>query len=90
VSKVPREVASRYDLLGKDLAKRGLSADEVKDKVSKFTVEVPSWIFGVFGGGRFSEYMPPGAARNVFEKLDDASLIHKLTGATPKVSRNGE
>ena len=87
VSKVStEEMASRYDLLRKDLAKKGLSADEVKDRISKFTVEVPSWIFGVFGGGRFSGYMPPGAARNVFEKLDDTSLVHRLTGATPKVS----
>jgi L-rhamnose isomerase/sugar isomerase len=46
---------------------------------------VPSWIFGPFGGGRFSGYVSPGAARNVFEKLDDAAFVHKLTGATPKV-----
>jgi len=30
--------------------------------------------------------MPPGAARTVFEKFEDASLVHKLTGATPEVS----
>lgn len=56
------------------------------DAVKKFEVEIPSWIFGVFGGGRFGEYSPPGAARNIFEKLDDASFIHKLTGATPRIA----
>lgn len=56
------------------------------DAVKKFEVEVPTWIFGVFGGGRFGEYSPPGAARNIFEKLDDASFIHKLTGATPHIA----
>ena len=80
------DMALRYDLLRKDLAKKGLDVDEVKDAVSRFSVEVPSWIFGVFGGGRFSGYMPPGAARTVFEKFEDASLVHKLTGATPEVS----
>jgi L-rhamnose isomerase/sugar isomerase len=49
--------------------------------VEKFQVEVPSWVFGEFGGGRFGDYMPPGFATNIFEKLDDASLVNKLTGA---------
>ncbi len=56
------------------------------DAVKKFEVEVPTWIFGGFGGGRFGEYFSPGAARNIFEKLDDASFIHKLTGATPRIA----
>lgn len=56
------------------------------DGIKNFEVEVPSWAFGTFGGGRFGEYTPPGAARNVSEKLDDAALIHKLTGATPKIA----
>jgi len=80
------EITARYDVLGKNLAKKGIDIEQVKEKVSKFTVDVPSWVFGVFGGGRFSGYMPPGAARNVFEKFDDASFVNKLTGATPKVS----
>jgi len=56
------------------------------DAVKRFEVEVPSWIFGKFGGGRFGEYMPPGAARNISEKLDDAALVYRLTGATPRVA----
>ncbi len=79
-------IALRYDLLAKNLAEKGIDVDEVKERVSRFSVEVPSWVFGVFGGGRFSGYVPPGAARDVFEKFEDASLVHKLTGATPKVS----
>ena len=59
---------------------------EAIDAVKKFEVELPSWVFGVFGGGRFGEYSPPGAARNIFEKLDDASFVHKLTGATPRIA----
>jgi len=54
--------------------------------VKKFEIEVPTWGFGLFGGGRFGEYTPPGAARNIEEKLEDAAFIHKLTGATPKVA----
>jgi len=56
------------------------------DAVKRFRVEVPSWIFGAFGGGRFGEYTPPGAARNISEKLDDASYVNKLTGVTDRVA----
>ncbi len=80
------EITAKYEILRKDLADKNIDIDQVKKKVSEFTVEVPSWVFGLFGGGRFSGYTPPGAARNVFEKFDDAAAIHKLTGATPKVS----
>ena len=60
---------------GKERVQNGI------DAIKKFDVEIPSWIFGDFGGGRFAGYLPPGAARNISEKLDDASLINKLTGA---------
>ncbi|MCB9501596.1 MAG: L-rhamnose isomerase [Deferribacteres bacterium] len=54
--------------------------------VEKFQVEVPSWIFGPFGGGRFGDYMPPGFARDIFEKLDDAALVNELTGASAQIA----
>lgn len=56
------------------------------EAVKNFQVEIPSWIFGEFGGGRFGDYMPPGFARNISEKLDDAAVVQKLTGATQKVA----
>jgi L-rhamnose isomerase/sugar isomerase len=64
-------------------------ADRVRaaiNAVKKFNIEIPSWIFGPFGGGRFGEYMPPGAARDIAEKLDDAAVVNKLTGATREVA----
>jgi L-rhamnose isomerase/sugar isomerase len=54
--------------------------------VEKFQVEVPSWIFGKFGGGRFGDYMPPGFATNIIEKLDDAALVNELTGASEQIA----
>ncbi len=36
-----------YDALGRQLARRGVSVDAVKDKVATFSVAVPSW-----GSGR--------------------------------------
>ena len=56
------------------------------EAVEKFQVEIPSWIFGEFGGGRFGDYMPPGFATNIFEKLDDAALVNQLTGASEQIA----
>lgn len=56
------------------------------EAVKQFKIEIPSWIFGPFGGGRFGDYMPPGAARNIEEKLQDAAVVHRLTGSTEYVA----
>lgn len=65
---------------GKDRVRKSI------DAVKKFQVEIPSWIFGNFGGGRFGEYTPPGFARNIIEKLNDAAMVHRLTGATERIA----
>ncbi|MEJ2618141.1 MAG: L-rhamnose isomerase [Ignavibacteriaceae bacterium] len=54
--------------------------------IEEFQVEVPSWIFGKFGGGRFGDYMPPGFATNIYEKLDDAAIVNELTGASEQIA----
>jgi len=67
------------------------------ESVKNFQVEVPTWTLGSFGGGRFGNYTPPGYAKTIQHKLDDAAFINKLTGACPRVathvlwdfSRNG-
>jgi L-rhamnose isomerase/sugar isomerase len=65
---------------GKEIVNNAIKA------VEDFKVEVPSWVFGNFGGGRFGDYMPPGFATNIFEKLDDAALVNKLTGASDQIA----
>ncbi len=60
--------------------------DQAIKAVEDFKIEIPSWVFGEFGGGRFGDYMPPGFARNTLEKLDDASYVEKLTGAVDGVA----
>ncbi len=48
-------------------------------------IETPSWGYGN-SGTRFKTYAYPGAARNVWEKIDDAALIHELSGIAPSVA----
>jgi L-rhamnose isomerase/sugar isomerase len=80
------KIGEAYRVLGDRLAESGTDIDSVKERVKAFEVEVPSWVFGEFGGGRFGDYMPPGPARDFRAKLRDAALVHKLTGASPRVA----
>ena len=48
-------------------------------------IETPSWGYGN-SGTRFKTFATPGAARNVWEKIEDAALIHKLSGIAPSVA----
>ncbi|MEX3007646.1 L-rhamnose catabolism isomerase [Hoeflea sp. TYP-13] len=74
-----------YDALGEQLARRGVAIDDIKNKVAKYGVAVPSWGVGT-GGTRFARFPSPGEPRDIFDKLDDCAVIHQLTGATPSVS----
>ena len=62
------------------------SVENAIKAVECFKIEIPSWIFGKFGGGRFGEFMPPGFARNITEKFDDAAFVNSVTGAVEGVA----
>ncbi|WP_434055968.1 L-rhamnose catabolism isomerase [Roseibium sp.] len=74
-----------YDALGEQLERRGVAIDGIREKVSAYGVAIPSWGVGT-GGTRFARFPGPGEPRNIFDKLEDCSVIHELTGATPSVS----
>ncbi len=74
-----------YAALGEQLARRGVDIDAVKRKVAGYGVAIPSWGVGT-GGTRFARFPGPGEPRDIFDKLDDCAVIHRLTGATPTVS----
>jgi L-rhamnose isomerase/sugar isomerase len=67
------------------LAQRGVDVDQVIDRIQTFEVAVPSWALQT-GGTRFGRFPIEGEPRNVYEKLEDVSVIHRLTRATPRVS----
>jgi L-rhamnose isomerase/sugar isomerase len=74
-----------YQALTSQLQRRGIDIERITRAVSGFAVALPSWGVGT-GGTRFARFPGPGEPRNVFEKLDDCAVIHKLTAATPTVS----
>jgi len=80
-----KALATDYAAMGEQLARRGVSIDDVTRKVSEFTVAIPSWGVGT-GGTRFARFPGIGEPRNIQEKLDDCSVIQQLCRATPRVS----
>ncbi|WP_438750224.1 L-rhamnose catabolism isomerase [Pararhizobium sp. O133] len=79
------DLKADYDHLGTQLARRGVDIDAVKAKVSAYGVAVPSWGVGT-GGTRFARFPGAGEPRNIFDKIEDCSVIQQLTRATPTVS----
>lgn len=74
-----------YDYLGEQLERSGISIEEITAAAGQFSIAVPSWGVGT-GGTRFARFPGLGEPRNVFEKLEDCSVIHQLVRCTPRVS----
>jgi len=62
-----------------------MDTDELLNRLGRLEIETPSWGYGN-SGTRFHVYPWPGAARDVWERVTDAALVHKLTGCCPSVA----
>jgi L-rhamnose isomerase/sugar isomerase len=62
-----------------------MSPDDLLARLRLLEIETPSWGYGN-SGTRFHVYPWPGAARDVRERIDDAALVHRLTGCCPSVA----
>lgn len=67
------------------LQERGVDVSGLIEAIQHFRVETPSWGYGN-SGTRFKVFPWPGAARNLYEKLEDAAVVHKWTGICPSVA----
>jgi len=67
------------------LAAQKLDFEQLVEQVRAFQVAIPSWALGT-GGTRFGRFPGSGEPRDVFEKLEDISVVNRLTGAAPRVS----
>jgi L-rhamnose isomerase / sugar isomerase len=59
--------------------------DHVERALAALEIETPSWGYGD-SGTRFATFQQPGRPRDVFERLDDAAEVHRLTGTAPAVA----
>ncbi len=74
-----------YDALAEQLATQGIDVAAVKADLKAQHIETPSWGYAN-SGTRFKTFAWPGAARTTQEKLDDAAMVHKMTGVAPSVA----
>ena len=84
-AKANDELAEDFAALGRQLARRGISIEEMTEHAMDFAVAVPTWGVGT-GGTRFARFPGPGEPRHIHDKLEDCGVINQLTRATPNVS----
>src|SRR4051812_37298786 len=74
-----------FSELAERLERGGHDAEAIIAAVLRFEVALPSWAFAT-GGTRFGRFPGPGEPRTLREKMEDAALVHRLTGAAPRIS----
>jgi L-rhamnose isomerase/sugar isomerase len=74
-----------YHHLVAGLREAGRDVEAVERALSALMVETPSWGYGD-SGTRFATFRQPGRPRDVFERLEDAAEVHRLTGTAGLVA----
>jgi L-rhamnose isomerase/sugar isomerase len=74
-----------YDHLASRLSDDGCDVEAVAAALAALVIETPSWGYGD-SGTRFATFPQAGRPRDVFERLDDAAEVHRLTGAASAVA----
>jgi L-rhamnose isomerase/sugar isomerase len=78
-------VSGRYDALAEQLRDAGHDLGEIEGAMAALEIETPSRGYGD-SGTRFATFSQPGRPRDVFERIDDAAEVHRLTGTAPAVA----
>ena len=74
-----------YDHLAARLSARGLDVESAEAALRDLVIETPSWGYAD-SGTRFATFRQPGWPRDVFERIDDAAEVHRLTGTAGAVA----
>jgi L-rhamnose isomerase/sugar isomerase len=74
-----------YEPLAARLGERGIDVSAVQRRLGDLVIETPSWGYGD-SGTRFAVFPQPGRPRDVFERIDDAAEVHRLTGTAGAVA----
>src|SRR4051795_9860780 len=74
-----------YDRLAARLSDRGADVASLERSLRELVIETPSWGYGD-SGTRFGTFPQPGRPRDVFERVDDAAEVHRLTGTAGAVA----
>jgi len=72
----------RQKILKEELFVKNINPESVKDAFKKLVVELPSWAVGN-SGTRYGTFRDKGAARTVWDKIDDCAEIQRVLGTCP-------
>lgn len=72
----------QFELLGNELTDQGINVDDVISALKKQVIELPSWAVGN-SGTRFGVFREAGAARHIWDKIDDCAEIQRVVGVCP-------
>jgi len=62
-----------------------MSTEALERAVGELAIETPSWGYGD-SGTRFATFPQPGRPRDVYERVEDAAEVHRLTGTAGAVA----
>ena len=79
------DFSREYDLLKEKASEKGLELESIKNRLKQQAIETPSWGYAN-SGTRFQAFPWPGAAVTTRQKLDDAAMVHRMTGIAPSVA----
>ena len=74
-----------YAALVDALTAQGVDVNAVRTALKAQKIETPSWGYAN-SGTRFKAFAWPGAATTTRQKLDDAAMVHRMTGIAPSVA----
>jgi L-rhamnose isomerase/sugar isomerase len=74
-----------YHHVAERLGDAGHDVAAVERALAALVIETPSWGYGD-SGTRFAVFQQPGRPHDVFERLEDAAEVHRLTGTAGAVA----
>jgi L-rhamnose isomerase/sugar isomerase len=75
----------QFEYLADTLTQQGFDVPSILNALKNQQIETPSWGYAN-SGTRFKNFAWPGAACTTREKIDDAAMVHKMTGIAPSVA----
>ena len=72
----------QLQVLADTLSSRGVDVAGVLAKIKSQVIELPSWAVGN-SGTRYGVFRQSGAARHIWDKIDDCAEIQRLVGVCP-------
>lgn len=75
-------LSEKQKMLKYELQSKNIDTESVKDSLKNLVVELPSWAVGN-SGTRYGTFRDKGAARTIWDKIDDCAQIQRVLGTCP-------